>query len=99
MMIFNVETHGDIRFCSICRRYIVTIAKSPQHAPTPFIAYWLSWLVAPMERQRFFTLYKRVSLKPSTRSPCVPTAGAGRQDIGLDGPGRRTAARDVPLLQ
>ena len=29
MMIFNVETHGDIRFCPICRRYIVTIANSP----------------------------------------------------------------------
>ena len=50
-----------------------------------------SGLVAPMVDTRFFTFYKRVSLKPPTRSPCVPTAGAGRPDIGLDGPGRRSA--------
>ena len=36
MMIFNVETHGDIRFCPICRRYIVTIANSPHPVARPF---------------------------------------------------------------
>ena len=35
MLNFNVETHGDIRFCTICRRYIVMKANSPQQAPTP----------------------------------------------------------------
>ena len=35
MMIFNVETHGDIRFCPICRRYIVTIANSPHPVARP----------------------------------------------------------------
>ena len=37
MMIFNVETHGDIRFCPICRRYIVTIANSPHPVARPRI--------------------------------------------------------------
>ena len=35
MMIFNVETHGDIRVCPICRRYIVTIANSPHPVARP----------------------------------------------------------------
>ena len=37
MMIFNVETHGDIRVCPICRRYIVTIANSPHPVARPRI--------------------------------------------------------------
>ena len=37
MLNFNVETHGDIRFCTICRRYIVMKANSPQQVPTPRI--------------------------------------------------------------
>ena len=42
MMIFNVETHGDIRFCPICRRYIVTIANSPHPVARPFISPYLA---------------------------------------------------------
>ena len=44
MMIFNVETHGDIRFRSICRRYIVTIANTPHPVARPFMFYVAGWV-------------------------------------------------------
>ena len=48
-------------------------------------------IVARLVRRGFFTFYKRVSLKPPMRSAIILMAGAGRQDIGLDGPGQRFA--------
>ena len=74
---------------------ISMVMKNSQHITMVMSPSTISglgiWLVAPMAHRGLFTFYKRVSLKPPTRSPCVPTAGAGRPDIGLDGPGRRSA--------
>ena len=48
-----------------------------------------------LEHTGLFTFRKRVSLQPPTCSAGVPTAGAGRWDIGLDDLGQRSAG---PIL-
>ena len=45
MMIFNVETHGDIRFCPICRRHIVRgvvggLWATKEHSVRAFADAW-----------------------------------------------------------
>ena len=59
MLNFNVETHGDIRFCTICRRYIVMKANSPQQVPTPFTALETHCDI------RFCSIYRRYAINDS----------------------------------
>ena len=61
MLNFNVETHGDIRFGSICRRYAVMNGKLP--APRARTAY-----TRPFDSIKFIISHSRATESYATAS-------------------------------
>ena len=79
MLNFNVETHGDIRFCTICRRYIVMKANSPQQVPTPCIRNSRCTVVRT-HHGRPGEKFARSRHTATRDSPTLVTADTGQRD-------------------
>ena len=89
MMIFNVETHGDIRFCPICRRYIVTIANSPQPVARPFTTTTTTATTTQLKRGAI-----RAACHPSTSKSLRAATASGQMDLAfVGGEGEQTKVK------